>query len=72
MYSIETQEDVFTFQEDNDSKIKQEAEVNFFHEDTGTFVDAKSQISESDEFVPSVPYRKFLPFLRDPGQKINV
>ena len=53
---------------------KLDSEFDFYQEDSGTFVDARSQISDIDDSSPvlSLPRRKFLPFLRDPKQKINI
>ena len=74
---IESQGELVMSAEDFDFELQrhqENAEVNFYHEDTGTFVDARSQVSESEESNTNevVSSRKSLPFLRDPNQKINI
>lgn len=73
---IESQEGYMTqsvemeFLLEKNEKVQQNA---FFEEESGTFVDARSQISDFDENASfSGFHRKFLPFLRDPNQKINI
>ena len=55
-------------------KLKETVGFEFYQEESGTFVDARSQVSDMDDCDPliSAPHRKFLPFLRDPKQKINI
>lgn len=70
---IETQEDFIVQTEEFqiDQPKLQQAEFDF--DESGTFVDAKSEFSDRDEdFGSSGIYRKTLPFLRDPNQRINI
>lgn len=65
---IEAQED-FIYQTDDffiEQPKLQQAEFDF--DESGTFVDARSQLSEHDENSNEGFYRKALPFLRDPNQ----
>lgn len=67
---IESQEEIF--KKSNELESIQE-NLGFYEEDSGVFVDAQSQVSDTNENNSlSIPYRKSLPYLRDPNQKINI
>lgn len=68
---IESQED-FIVQNDffvSEARKVQQAELDF--NESGTFVDAQSHISE-DQVENQAVFRRSLPFLRDPNQRINI
>ncbi|OMJ80487.1 hypothetical protein SteCoe_19236 [Stentor coeruleus] len=71
---IEMQENYFIQPEEiSFTPLKQNNKIEVLCDDTDTFVDALSQISDIEDNGPAdVPYRKSLPYLRDPNQKIHI